>query len=116
MRFHIAILATLGAALAAAGELDHAECRVPGATVHWRASYCMWLNGTDDFENADVQECFYPDESESAGGEDRACELNLKYKSRMCQWDIDSGLFDGDLEACIDSSETVPRVVREKGV
>jgi len=74
----------------------------------------MQKHETDDFLHSGVQRCF--DELEKADGSSGTrCELNLKYKTAICERMIE---IQGDrsLQDCIQAVDTIPRVVSEGGI
>jgi hypothetical protein len=87
---------------------QNCQCTVPGITIRWKAAYCMYLNETDDLENAGVQLCLAraePDSVEKLG----ACEQNAHWKKMIC------GVRHEDkkrqVQKCVQDRRMIPRFV-----
>ncbi len=91
---------------------ENPQCEVKGNAANWQAAYCMWLNHTQDFEQEDVQDC-YSMLVDREGIPKTNCERNLYFKREICKTLVIDNFFQGSLDACLRSDDSVPLVVRE---
>lgn len=62
---------------------ENCRCAVPGITLRWKAAYCMYLNETDDLENAGVERCLARADSRSIA-KLGPCDQNAHWKKMLC--------------------------------
>ena len=77
----------------------------------------MSIHSTDDEAHPDVMNCYLGELDsldDDVMGED--CSLNLAYKSAICRAAVESGTLEGGLMECVNSDETIPRIVEMGGV
>jgi hypothetical protein len=87
---------------------ENCHCAVPGITIRWEAAYCMYLNETDDLEQAGVQKCLARSESRSLARLG-PCGKNAYWKRKLC-----TALHKGkkkSTESCVQDRKMVPRFV-----
>jgi hypothetical protein len=83
----------------------------------WAMSFCMSIHSTDDEAHPDVMSCYLVElDALAESGIEEDCSLNLAYKSAICRAPVESGRFEGGLIACVNSDETVPRIVATGGI
>jgi hypothetical protein len=90
---------------------ENCACAVPGITLRWKASYCMYLNETDDLEQTGVQQCLARVEPRSLASLG-PCDKNAHWKKALCR-----ALHKGKekrIHNCIQDKAMVPLFV-EKG-
>lgn len=91
---------------------ENPTCEIRGNSANWQAAYCLWMNSSKDFYNDDVQGC-YKDLTEREGIPRSYCERNKYFKREICKTLALRNYFDGSVDSCLKSDESVPLVVRE---
>ena len=98
--------------------LENPTCEVPGNPANWLAAYCMWLNGTSQFDRDSeikddpVKQCIRTVDRHAAVPR-KLCDRNKYFKQEICTRLAENGIYTGTVQSCIASRGTIPRVVRE---
>jgi len=89
-------------------------CPVIGESIHWIADYCMNKNGTDDFFNSNVQDCYNREELKVKKENQDSCIVKKYYKKKLCI--IQKEFYGNSWERCVRDKEFLPKSVRGNGV
>lgn len=92
-------------------KMENAGCQIKGNTANWQAAYCMWLNQSEDFESAPVQDCVKMI-AKRPGIPTKACDRNHYFKREICKSLAVDGYFHRSVDQCLVSDDAVPLVVK----
>lgn len=107
----LAMVSTFLALVSVSGAESPPACLVPGHVIRWEASYCMFISETDDLESESVQQCLSHFSLPGYNARLSECDRKIVLRRKMCELFIANQYFQGSLESCEKSKETVPPFV-----
>lgn len=107
----LVMVSTFLAFVSVSGAENSPVCPVPGHLIRWEASYCMFISETDDLESETVQQCLSHFSLPGYDASMSECDRKIVLRRKMCELFITNQSFQGSLQSCEKSEETIPSFV-----
>ena len=106
-----AMVSTILTSVSVSGAESPPACPAPGHVIRWEASYCMFISETDDLESESVQQCLSHFSLPGYDPGTSECDRKIVLRRKMCELYIANQSFQGSIESCEKSKESVPPFV-----